>query len=231
MRVYYTLHTHTKLKGIKLTNLRYWQLVNHGVPQGIIESVLKGISDFFDPTDVENRRVYAGKNPTGMIKWGMCSSQAGDNREHLNVVVHPQFHCPPKPPHFSEALEEYWKRLREVELGLAKAMSRALGFEECYIEKALDLKSGIDVFATNLYPPNFMSKGRMDPNEWQVQKQGSQSGGGRQQSEEDICIDTSWTVVGNICEAGSGVCGRLPPTSIPWNDLQGILGSQRFSHD
>ena len=44
---------------------------------------------------------------------------------------------------------------------MAKAMSRALGFEECYIEKALDLKSGLDVFATNLYPPNFMSKGRM----------------------------------------------------------------------
>lgn len=61
----------------------------------------------------------------------------------------------------SVALEEYSKRLREVELGLAKAMSRALGYEECFIEKALNLESGFDVFVTNLYPPNFKSEGSM----------------------------------------------------------------------
>lgn len=56
-------------------------------------------------------------------------------------------------------MEEYFKRLREVVRGLGKAVSKTLGFEECYIEKAFNLESGFDVSAMNLYPPNFQSKG------------------------------------------------------------------------
>ena len=61
----------------------------------------------------------------------------------------------------SEALQDYTKRLRDVELGLAKAVSKSLGLAEDYIKKALNLDSGFDVFVTNLYPPNFQSKGSM----------------------------------------------------------------------
>ncbi|GMN56434.1 hypothetical protein TIFTF001_025553 [Ficus carica] len=134
---------------------------NYGCFPRFRECTLKGISDFFDPTEVKDRRLYEGKNPMDRIRWGLSSSLE-ENREHLKVVVHPQFHCPPKPAHFSVALEEYSKRLREVELGLAKAMSRALGYDECFIEKALNLESGFDVFVTNHnYPPNFKSEGSM----------------------------------------------------------------------
>lgn len=56
-------------------------------------------------------------------------------------------------------MEEYFKGLREVVQGLGKAVSKALGFEECYIEKAFKLGTGFDVSAMNLYPPNFRSKG------------------------------------------------------------------------
>lgn len=34
------------------------------------------------------------------------------------------------------------------------------------------------------------------------------------------------TVVGGICEASDGVCGRLSPAGILRNDLQAVLGSQ-----
>jgi len=43
--------------------------------------------------------------------------------------------------------------------GLARSVSTTLGFEEDYIEKELNLKSGFDVMAMNLYPPNSRSKG------------------------------------------------------------------------
>jgi len=56
-------------------------------------------------------------------------------------------------------LEEYHKAMRNIVAGLAGAVSTTLGFEEKYIEKELNLKSGFDVMAMNLYPPNSRSKG------------------------------------------------------------------------
>ncbi|KAL5571726.1 hypothetical protein UlMin_021323 [Ulmus minor] len=136
----------------------FFYLVNHGVPDRVFENVFDGISEFFDPTEVEDRRQYEKKNPTDRIRWGLRSSP-GENREYLKVVAHPQYHCPPKPAGFSEAMEDYFKRMREVVNGMGKAVSKTLGFEENYIEKAFNLNSGFDVSAMNLYPPNFKSKG------------------------------------------------------------------------
>ncbi|CAK7346877.1 unnamed protein product [Dovyalis caffra] len=136
----------------------FFYLVNHGVPDSVIEGALKGITDFFEVTKEQERKDYKKSNPTDRIMWG-SNSHAGENREYLKVVAHPQFHCPAKPASFSEALEEYFKRFQDVKIGLARAISKILGFEECYIEKVFNLKSGFDVAAMNVYPPNFQSKG------------------------------------------------------------------------
>ena len=53
----------------------------------------------------------------------------------------------------SEVVQEYCKRSREVTMELLKAISESLGFEENYIDKAMNLKSGWQIFAANLYPP------------------------------------------------------------------------------
>ncbi|KAF2296641.1 hypothetical protein GH714_000782 [Hevea brasiliensis] len=100
----------------------FFYLVNHGVPDSVIESVLKGIADFFQPTEEEKRK-YQKKNPTDMIIWDH-NSHAGESREYLKAVAHPHFHCPPKPLGFSEALEEYFKRFQDVKIGLARAISK-----------------------------------------------------------------------------------------------------------
>lgn len=65
-----------------------------------------------------------------------------------------------------------------------------------------------------------------DFNEWQVQESCSQSGSGQQQSEENIRVHTTWTIIGHICETGAGICRRLSSTSIPRSHLQAVLGSQ-----
>lgn len=48
--------------------------------------------------------------------------------------------------------------MRKVVAELARAVSKNLGFDENYIEKAFNMKSGFDVMAMNLYPPNSKSK-------------------------------------------------------------------------
>ncbi|XP_002520269.2 2-oxoglutarate-dependent dioxygenase 19 [Ricinus communis] len=136
----------------------FFYLVNHGVPDGVIEGALKGIADFFELTEEEERRQYKKKDPTDRIIWDQ-NYHADQNREYLKIVAHPQFHCPNKPVGFSEALEEYFKRFNDVKIGLARAISKVLGFEENYIEKAIKLETGFDVAAMNVYPPNFQSKG------------------------------------------------------------------------
>ncbi|KAK6257615.1 hypothetical protein QUC31_001074 [Theobroma cacao] len=135
----------------------FFYLVN-GVAEGVVEGALKGISDFFDLTKQEERSEYLKKSSKDRIRWGL-RSHAGENREFLKVVAHPQYHCPSKPANFRDAIGEYYKRFHEVELGLAKAISKILGYEEPYIEKEFELEAGFDVSAMNLYPPSFHSKG------------------------------------------------------------------------
>ncbi|KAG4403549.1 hypothetical protein AAZX31_01G125200 [Glycine max] len=136
----------------------FFYLVNHTIPDGVFDNILKGVSDFFNQTTLDERRNYSKKFPLDKIRWELNSS-AGENREYLKVVAHPQYHFPSNPSGFSKILEEYGKEMRKIVIGLARAVSKTLGFEEHFVEKALNLKSGFDVLAMNLYPPNAKSKG------------------------------------------------------------------------
>ncbi|KAJ7965463.1 2-oxoglutarate and Fe(II)-dependent oxygenase superfamily protein [Quillaja saponaria] len=136
------------------------QLVNHNISDHVFEDIFKGISDFFALTNLEERMVYEKKSHTDMMRWGLRSSSE-ENREYFKVIAHLHQHFPSKPSNFCKILEEYLKEIRGIVLGLARAVSKTLGFEECYIEKALNLKSGFDVSAMNLYPPNYKSNDRI----------------------------------------------------------------------
>ncbi|KAL4315117.1 hypothetical protein S245_051763 [Arachis hypogaea] len=136
----------------------FFYLVNHTIPDAVFEGILKGISNYFDPTTLNERKIYRKKGSLDTIRWDQNSS-SGENREYLKLFAHPKFHAPAKASAFSKIIEEYSKEMRKVVDGLAKAVSKTLGFEEHYIEKAFNLKSGFDVMAMNLYPPNSTSKG------------------------------------------------------------------------
>ncbi|CAL2275890.1 unnamed protein product [Prunus armeniaca] len=80
----------------------FFYLVNHGVPDCVIERALNGISDFFDLTE-EEKKDYEKKNSTDRIRWGLGFSP-GDHeavkREYLKVLPHPKFEGPAKPAGF-----------------------------------------------------------------------------------------------------------------------------------
>ncbi|KOM57639.1 hypothetical protein LR48_Vigan11g067200 [Vigna angularis] len=136
----------------------FFYLVNHSITDEVLDNMLKGVSDFFNQTTLDERKIYSKRSPLDKIRWEL-NSYTGENREYLKVVAHPQYHLPSKPSGFRKNLEEYGKDMRRVVIGLARAVSKTLGFEEQFIEKALELKSGFDVMAMNLYPPNAKSKG------------------------------------------------------------------------
>ncbi|KAJ4822438.1 hypothetical protein Tsubulata_019780 [Turnera subulata] len=137
----------------------FFNLVNHPVPDNVIECTLKKIADHFRETEAEEKQKYLKKSSQDTVVFGL-NSYACENREFAKMVVHPENHCPPDHC-YREALEEYMKGMEEVKLGLARAISKILGQEETYIEDVFDLKRGFDVASLNVYPPCFNSKSFM----------------------------------------------------------------------
>jgi hypothetical protein len=74
----------------------YLQLVNHTIQNDALKKVFKGVSNYFDPTTIDERRIYTKKGSSDKIRWGLTAND-GENREYLKVIAHPQdqaFSCP-----------------------------------------------------------------------------------------------------------------------------------------
>ncbi|KAG2703882.1 hypothetical protein I3843_06G149500 [Carya illinoinensis] len=136
----------------------FFMLINHGVPERQMEAVIEGLRGFFDLTE-EEKREFEGKNLLDPIRCGTSFNKSLEKvffwRDFLKILINPdhEFQFPYKPAGFREVSLDYCKRIREVARELLKAISMSLGLEPCYIEKATNLESGLQVFAANLYPP------------------------------------------------------------------------------
>ncbi|XP_045808623.1 2-oxoglutarate-dependent dioxygenase 19-like [Trifolium pratense] len=136
----------------------FFYLVKHTIPDDALKNVLKGVSNYFDPTTIDERRIYSKKGSSDKIRWGLTTN-AGENREFLKVIAHPQDQVPSNPSIISKIVEEYNNEMRKIVAELAKAMSKNLGFDENYIENAFNMNLGFDVVNVNVYPPNSKAKG------------------------------------------------------------------------
>ncbi|RZC46922.1 hypothetical protein C5167_039866 [Papaver somniferum] len=139
----------------------FFMVTNHGVPEGLKEELIKSCMNFFDLSP-EEKSVYDVENAVDPcildpILCGTNFNPASESvsfwRDYLRVLVHPVFHSPPKPEGLSEVLSEYSKRSRDITKELLKAIMEGLELEEDDIEKSLELKSGVQKFSANLYPP------------------------------------------------------------------------------
>ncbi|PKI63365.1 hypothetical protein CRG98_016253 [Punica granatum] len=121
-----------------------------------MKRMLEGCRGFFNLTD-EEKSMYNGKHVLDPIRCGSGFNASVDElyfwRDHLKVIVHPDFHSPNKPTGFSNVLQEYTKAVRDVVRGLLEGISENLGLESCYINRALDLESSLQILIANLYPP------------------------------------------------------------------------------
>ncbi|KAJ8769067.1 hypothetical protein K2173_024063 [Erythroxylum novogranatense] len=134
----------------------FFMVINHGVPEGLMRSIVDVCKGFFDLTE-EEKQQYEGKNVLDPIRCGTSFNAPAEKvffwKDFLKILVNPVFHSPTKPEMFREISLEYSKRVREVARELLEGISKSLGLEENYIDKALDLEEGLQVIAANLYPP------------------------------------------------------------------------------
>ncbi|KAM7481692.1 hypothetical protein LguiB_006275 [Lonicera macranthoides] len=135
----------------------FFLVINHGVPEGLAKGVFDAADEFFNLKD-EEKKEFETKLPLAPISCGNSFHNADKKniflwRDYLKVISHPDFHFPKKPLGFSELAFEYCKRSREVAMELMKGVMESLGIEETEMKKSLNLESGLQMFAVNLYPP------------------------------------------------------------------------------
>ncbi|XP_019054433.1 PREDICTED: protein DMR6-LIKE OXYGENASE 2-like [Nelumbo nucifera] len=134
----------------------FFVVINHGMPESLRKAMLEVCQDFFHLAE-EEKREYMGKQVLDPIRCGTSFNATVEKiffwRDFLKVFVHPRFHSPQKPPAFSEISWEYCKRTREVARLLLRGISESLGLEDCYIDKALQLDSSLQILTANFYPP------------------------------------------------------------------------------
>ncbi|KAB5516020.1 hypothetical protein DKX38_026668 [Salix brachista] len=113
----------------------FFMVINHGVPQKLLSSILDGCKGFFD-LEEEEKQEFKGNHVLDPIRSGTSFNVSVEKafywRDFLKVFVHPVFYSPTKPA-----------GLRNI---------RKFGAGRSYIDKALDLERGKQIFIANLYP-------------------------------------------------------------------------------
>ncbi|CAL5189452.1 unnamed protein product [Lathyrus oleraceus] len=134
----------------------FFMLINHGVSEKLRDEVLRGSQCFFDLSS-EDKKEYIGEKLFDPIRCGTSFNIKVDKklywRDYLKCYVHPQLHVPNKPIAFSETLEEYVTKSRELIGELLKGISMSLGLEENYIHKMMNVDMGSQLLVINYYPP------------------------------------------------------------------------------
>ncbi|CAI9104094.1 OLC1v1002706C1 [Oldenlandia corymbosa var. corymbosa] len=134
----------------------FFMVVNHGIPERLIKAVIEVVDEFFNLPE-EEKMEYETKHVLDPIRYGTSFNASKEQtffwRDYLKVLVHPHFHSPNNPKHFSELMMEYCQRTRDLASKLVGGISQSLGLEEDYIHKNLELESSQQIFIANYYPP------------------------------------------------------------------------------
>ncbi|XP_057495236.1 2-oxoglutarate-dependent dioxygenase 19-like [Actinidia eriantha] len=134
----------------------FFMLVNHGVPESLMKAVINGCDEIFNMS-LEEKETYESHDIWAPIRYNTGSNGAKNVsmwRETLRVLMHHRpYSFPSELKAVSEVLKEYSQRTRALVRELCKGISKSLGLEECYIDKAMNLESGYELFVANFYPP------------------------------------------------------------------------------
>ncbi|KAK7824149.1 2-oxoglutarate-dependent dioxygenase 19 [Quercus suber] len=132
-----------------------FMVINHGVPESLTKAMIESFQEFFNLPE-EEKQEFHGNHVMDPIRCGTGFNPSMDKvnlwRDYLKCFTYPEFHSPNKPAGFSEIALEFSKKNREVVTVLLKAISKSLGLEESYIDKATNIELGLQILAANYYP-------------------------------------------------------------------------------
>ncbi|MCD7468885.1 hypothetical protein HAX54_007432 [Datura stramonium] len=155
-------------------NYGFFQLVNHGIPEEVIRSMVDVGGRFFDLPLVE-REKYMTTDMTTPVRYGTSFNQTKDGvfcwRDFLKLVCDPLHdvlpHWPSSPSDFREMAMAYSKETKMLFIKLVEAILESLGIinnvatknktqlqnDDDDDEMLKEFEDGSQLMAVNFYPP------------------------------------------------------------------------------
>ncbi|KAK7267827.1 hypothetical protein RIF29_20506 [Crotalaria pallida] len=142
----------------------FFQLVNHGISDEVINNMLDVIGKFFN-LPFEERAKYITSDLRAAVRYGTSFNQTKDTvfcwRDFMKLLCHPLQdylpHWPASPVDFRQAAATYAEETKNLFLTLTEAIIESLGIKENEAEEKdnilKDLKDGSQMMMANFYPP------------------------------------------------------------------------------
>ncbi|XP_023733506.1 protein DOWNY MILDEW RESISTANCE 6 [Lactuca sativa] len=165
----------------------FFQVINHGVSEDLIDDTMKVVKDFYDMPDEEKAKVYS-IDPSKSCQLYTSSYTYADEKVHfwrdnLRHPCHPLDECihlwPKKPTNYRNVVGKYSLEVRKLSLIILELIREGLGLKPGYFGEEL---TGSQSLSVNHYPPcpdPSLTLGlpkHADPNVITVLLQGSVSG-------------------------------------------------------
>ncbi|XP_062200569.1 flavanone 3-dioxygenase 2-like isoform X2 [Phragmites australis] len=135
----------------------FFQILNHGIDEGLMAAVMAVARDFFRLPAEEKAKLYSDDPARKMrlsTSFNVRKETVHNWRDYLRLHCHPldQFvpDWPSNPPDFKEIMSAYCKEVRELGLRLYAAISESLGLEAGCIGTTLGEQE--QHMAVNFYP-------------------------------------------------------------------------------
>ncbi|XP_042404383.1 protein DMR6-LIKE OXYGENASE 1-like [Zingiber officinale] len=153
----------------------FFQVVNHGIPDDVITSMLRVAREFFRQPESERLKMYSddpSRTTRLSTSFNTRTEEVASWRDFLRLHCFPLedyvHEWPANPPAFREAVAEYAVNARRLALSLLGAISESLGLETDWLVAALGKQA--QHMAVNYYPPcpepelTYGLPGHKDPN-------------------------------------------------------------------
>lgn len=135
-------------------DLGYFQVINHGISQSVMDGAVEAASDFFKLPS-ETKQEFASDDIRQPVRYGTSSKDGTHmSRAFLKHYAHPlsewMKYWPEKPPTYREYMGKFSAEVRRVALQLIEVILEGLGLgKHCQDE---EFERGLQLLQVNCYP-------------------------------------------------------------------------------
>ncbi|EEF51624.1 flavanone 3-dioxygenase 3 [Ricinus communis] len=139
-------------------DIGFFQIVNHGICQSVLDGALSAASDFFSLPREEKLKLMSN-DVYQPVRYGTSIKDGVDKYQFWRVFLKHYAYplsrwidlWPENPPDYREKMGKYCMEARRLALELIEAMTKNLGLGPTYLGHKIE--EGMQVVAVNCYPP------------------------------------------------------------------------------
>ncbi|GFZ15147.1 similar to RAS 5 [Actinidia rufa] len=136
----------------------FFQVINHGIDQSVLDGALSSALEFFSMPTGEKMK-FMSKDVHNPVRYGMSLKDGEDKIQFWRVFLKHYAHpleewvksWPEKPPSYREKMGNYAVGGRKLAMEIMSAITESLGLGSTYLSPKMD--EGMQVVTVNCYPP------------------------------------------------------------------------------